>query len=170
MIRSACLGHSDIDAGDGAMTRSFSVHALSTDEVPIVFPLVNGAYPALDLKQWNDAALAFAQAENSGLLGLRGEGGYFCGLLIYRCDRNPWHEPRMAVDLFVALDLIEGATAVGALLAAAEAKANALACLTVQIRVDDRHAALPELVRKAGYAPAAELLTKAMVSGEILLN
>jgi hypothetical protein len=154
------------------MARSFSIHALSADEVPVVFPLVNGAYPALDLKQWNDAARPFAQApaEACGLLGLRGEGGYFCGLLIYRCERHPWHEPRMGVDLFVALDLIDEGPAVAALLGAAEAKANALACLTVQIRVDDRHTALAKHVRDAGYSPSAELLTKAIVPAEVLLN
>lgn len=154
------------------MTRSYSIHALLPDEAAIVFPLVNGAYPSVDLKQWNDFVRIFTQAspEESGLLGLRGEGGYFCGLLIYRCNRNPWHEPRMAVDLFVAFDLVESGAAVGALLAAAEAEANALACLTVEIRVDERHKSLAGIVNKAGYALAAELLTKAIVPAEVLLN
>lgn len=154
------------------MTQSYSIHALSPNEVPIVFPLVGAAYPMLDLKQWNDVARAFARghAGECGLLGLRSEGGYFCGLLIYRCDRNPWHEPRMAVDLFVALDLIESRAAVAALLEATEAKANALACLTVQIHIDHCQAALSRHVRQAGYSRTAELLTKAIVPAEVLLN
>ena len=144
------------------MTRSYSVEPLSPDEVTIVYPLVAAVYPVAGVQQWQRYARALTAAppERSGVLALRGEAGYFCGVLVYRNDQEPWHEPRLNVDLFVALDLIDARAATDALLGAAEAKAAALACTTVQIHATRGLEPLVEQIRRAGYAPAGQLMTK----------
>ncbi len=127
----------------------------------MAYPLVLAAHPAVELQQWLRYVRALTELppECSGVLGLRGDGGYFCGLLIYRNDREPWHDPRLSVELFVAIDLVNVRAVTDALLAAAEAKAAALACTVVQIRIEHG----PKLVariRQAGYRPAAGLMAK----------
>jgi len=66
---------------------------------------------------------------------------------------------RVSVELFVALDVIDPPTAIDALIAEAEARAAALACLTVQVCID-RDSDLASRIRKAGYRPVRALMTK----------
>jgi hypothetical protein len=140
---------------------AYEIELLSPDRALIAYPLVLAGHPEVELEQWLRYVRALTEQppERSGVLGLRGDAGYFCGLLIYRNDREPWHEPRLSVELFVAVDLVNVRAVTDALLAAAEAKAAALACAVLQIRIEHG----PDLVkriRQAGYRPAAELMTK----------
>lgn len=145
------------------MPAVYQVGVLSPEHAAIVYPLVLAAFPTVELGQWRNYARTVMEAppDRVGILGLRNGAGYFCGLLIYRNEREPWHEPRLSIDLFLALDLIEVETAIDALLTAAEAKAIALGCVAVQIRLEHK----PDVrgrVRRAGYRTAAELMTKAV--------
>jgi len=145
------------------MARNYRVEALAPDQVLIAYPLVTAAFPAVGVRQWQDyaAGMAAAAAE-SGVLGLRSAAGYFCGLLIYRNDRGPWHEPRLDVDLFVALDLIDTRTATTALIGAAEDKAAALGCTRVFVRLDGGPDSIRTQLRGAGYRPADGVVAKSL--------
>jgi len=141
--------------------RTFRIEPLSPDLLSIMYPVVAAAYPTVRLESWQSYAgtIIASPPDRCGLLGLRGDDGYFCGLLIYRNGREPWREPRLAVDLFIALDLVNPEAATNALLAAAEMKAVALACEAVEINVEhglniDQH------LKRAGYRSTAELMTK----------
>lgn len=144
------------------MARIYRVEALAPDQVLIAYPLVTAAFPAVGVQQWQDYAadMAAAAAAESGVLGLRSAAGYFCGLLIYRNDRGPWHEPRLDVDLFVALDLIDTRTATAALIGAAEDKAAVLGCTTVFVRLDGGPDSIRTQLRGAGYRPADGVVAK----------
>ena len=67
--------------------------------------------------------------------------------------------PRLSIELFVALDVIDAWTAIDALIAAAEARAATLACTAVQIRIE-RGSELVSRIWQAGYRPIGELMTK----------
>jgi hypothetical protein len=140
---------------------AYGVERLSPKLAVIAYPVVAAAYPALGFERWRRYARTAAASppERSGLLGLRTDSGYYCGLLIYRNDREPWHEPRLSVELFIALDIIDARIAIDALIAATEAKAVALACPTVQVRIE-RASELISRVRQAGYRPVGEIMTK----------
>jgi hypothetical protein len=142
---------------------TYGVERLSPELAMIAYPVVAAAYPAVGFEQWRRYARTAAAAPpgRSGLLGLRADSRYYCGLLIYRNDREPWHEPRLSVELFVALDIINARTAIDALIAAAEARAIALSCPTIQVRVE-RPSELVSRIREAGYQPAGVLMTKEM--------
>lgn len=144
---------------------TYGVERLSAEHAVIAYPVVAAAYPAVSLERWQHYAVSAAAAppERSGILGLRIDAGYFCGILIYRNDREPWHEPRLSVELFVALDVIDVRTAIDALIAAAEAKAAALACPTIQVRIE-QPSELASRIRQAGYRPVGELMTKEISS------
>ena len=139
----------------------YRIELLSPELAVIAYPVVAAAYPAVGFERWQGYARTAAAAppELSGVLGLRADAGYFCGLLVYRNDREPWHKPRLSVELFVALDVIDERTAIDALIAAAEAKAAALACPTVQVRIE-RASDLVNRIRQAGYRPVGELMAK----------
>ena len=140
---------------------TYQVELLSPELAVIAYPVVAAAYPTVAVEQWRGYAgsVAAAPPEQSGLLGLCSDSGYYCGLLVYRNDRGPWHEPRLSVELFVALDMIDPRTAINALIAAAEARAAALSCLTVQV-CTDRDSDMASRIRKAGYRPVRALMTK----------
>jgi hypothetical protein len=144
------------------MVQFYRVEPLPADQVMIAYPLVTAAFPAVGLQQWQDYAggLAGASPAESGVLALRNDAGYFCGLIIYRNDRGPWHEPRLNVDLFVALDLIDAGTATAALIEAAEAKAADLGCTAVFIRLDGGLESIRAQLRAAGYRPTDGVVAK----------
>lgn len=144
------------------MAQFYRVEALSADQVMVAYPLVAATFPAVGVQQWQDYAGALAEAppNESGVLALRSGAGYFCGLLIYRNDRGPWHEPRLDVDLFMALDLIDTRTATAALIKAAEAKAAALGCTTVFMRLDGGPDSIRTQLRVAGYVPTDGVVAK----------
>ena len=143
------------------MSRSFNILPLGAPQIPIVFPLVNAAYPDIDMDRWQQFAGALIEAPQlSGALGLQGEGGYFSGVLIYRISRDLRTGLYLAVDLFVALDLVDGRAAVEALMSTAEARAAELDCASVQLRIDSSHKSLVQHAKRTGYATAAELLSK----------
>jgi len=76
---------------------TYGVELLSPELAVIAYPVVAAAYPTVGFEQWRGYAgtVAAAPPERSGLLGLRSDSGYYCGLLVYRNDREPWHEPRL---------------------------------------------------------------------------
>lgn len=147
------------------MARAYDLKPLSPDNASIAYPVISAAYPAVELQQWLQYVRALTELppNKSGILGLRSDAGYFCGLLIYRNDREPWHEPRLSVELFVAIDLVNVRAATDALLAAAEAKAAALACTAVQIRIEDGQE-LARRIGRAGYRQTAALMTKSIAA------
>ncbi len=143
------------------MAQAYRVEPLSPDRARIAYPVVAALYPTLGQESWQRYARTLTESpqDQTGALGLSTEAGYFCGLLIFRNDREPWHEPRLTVDLFVAIDVTAVHAATLALLAAAEAKAAALACTVVQIRIE-QGPDLVQRIRQAGYRPAGEMMAK----------
>jgi hypothetical protein len=146
-----------------AMARFFTSFALSPDQIALAFPLIHAAVPVVDLRTWQNFMQASVDASGQatvGALGLRHEGGYVCGLIVYRKQQDLRHGATLVVDLFVALDLVSDAPAANALLHAAEAKARDLGCAAVQIRLNADWQSLAQHVRGHGYDTEAQLLGK----------
>jgi GNAT superfamily N-acetyltransferase len=123
---------------NAAMARSFTTFAVAGEDVAVVFPLVHAAVPEIDLGRWRHFArhlLEESAATLRGAIGLRNAAGYVCGLLTYRAERDLRHGLVLTVDLFTALDLVNGDQATRALLQAAEAKARELGCAATHIRL-----------------------------------
>jgi len=144
------------------MGRIFTVEPLPKEQALVAYPLIVAVFPAVGIQQWWTYVNSLTEAppNKSGVLALRSEVGYFCGLLIYRNDRAPWHEPRLDVDLFLTLDLIDSSSANNAMLKAAEEKAIVLACSTIFIRLDGGSESMRIQLRQAGYTPTDGVVTK----------
>jgi len=146
------------------MTKSFVSFALTADHVAVVFPLVQTALPGMTLEAWRRFARCLVDGSAGplarGALGLRNAAGYVCGLLIFRVDHDLRHGKVLAVDLFIALDLLNEEEAGSALLQAVEAKARELQCTATHIRLDAGQKSLPRRLLRSGHCKEAELFCK----------
>lgn len=145
------------------MTRSFTTFALPLDLVSVAFPLVSAAIPTVDLATWRSFVQPMVNAEptgSEGVIGLRNEAGYLCGLMVYRVDRDLKSGAMLAIDLLVALDLVNEMAAGHALLQAAEAKALELRCSGIHIRLGSEQKALIRCLDAGGYRSSANLYRK----------
>lgn len=146
------------------MTKSFASFALTADQIGVVFPLVQTAIPEIDLDRWRNFVRPLVEGSapsvSCGAIGLRNGAGYICGLLIFRADHDLRHGKVLAVDLFVALDLLSEEEAADALLQAAEAKARELHCAATHIRLDATQRSLPRRLADAGHRKRADVFCK----------
>jgi GNAT superfamily N-acetyltransferase len=148
-----------------AMARSFDTFELSLDQIPVAFPLVNAALPAVDFETWRNFALPLINSScpsSSGITALRNEAGYLCGLMVYRKERSLEHGATLAVNLFVALELANRGAAIRALLLAADTTARELGCNTTHIRIGAAHTTLAQHIQAGGYRPDAQVLCKSV--------
>src|SRR5450432_2353548 len=128
----------------------FHVAALSDDQVPQAFPLIQATWPGADLTAWQSFVQFFNDrtvAGDAGVLAVRDPAGSICGVLAYRLDRDLQAGPMLAVQLFTAVDLMNSRRTVLALLDAAEARASELGCQGVQIRLYSDQSGLASRLR-----------------------
>jgi hypothetical protein len=145
------------------MSVSFNVAALSGDQVPLAFPLIQATWPSADLASWQSFVEFFNDqigAKRSGVLALRDPAGSICGVLAYRLSRDLQAGPILAVHLFTAVDLQNSLRTVRALLDAANMEALKLGCTGVQIRLRNDQTKLASRLRSLGMVPEASLLSK----------
>ena len=145
------------------MSIPFDTVALSGDQVPQALPLVQAAWPSVDLATWQRFVQFFsgrAAMGESGVLALRDPAGYLCGILAYRLDWDLRAGPMLAVDLFAAIDLANSMRTVRALLDAAKARASELGCAGVQVRLCNEQAGLASHLRSLGLSSHAGLFWK----------
>lgn len=145
------------------MVRSFSFSGLSVEDIGPAFPLVNAEHPGIDATTWRSFALPLVDAPASslqGICGMRNEAGYLCGLMVYRVASDLHHGPLLAVDLLVAVDLVNQGAAALALLHGAEEKAHELDCQALRIQVGVQRKALARTVKAAGFCAEAQSFCK----------
>jgi hypothetical protein len=145
------------------MAGSFTTTALTPDEIGPAFTLVLLAAPGVDLAAWRTFARPLVDSpapHSSGAIGVRNEGGYLCGLLVYRTERDLRLGTVLTVDLFTALDVINEDAATRALLEAAEEKARELHCAGTHIRIDASQVSLARRFAEAGHRAQAKLFCK----------
>jgi hypothetical protein len=145
------------------MARSFTSFALTRDDIGAVYPLVHTTVPEVDLARWQSFARRLVDQEapaSGGAVGLRNAAGYVCGLFAFRVGRDLRHGSVLAIDLFIALDLVSEDEATQALLHAAEAKARELKCLATHIRVDATQKSIAERIAATGHHREGTLFCK----------
>jgi hypothetical protein len=145
------------------MSASFRVAALSDDQVPQAFPLIQATWPGADLPAWQSFVRFFndrATAGSAGVLAVRDPAGSICGVLAYRLDRDLRVGFVLAVQLFTAVDLVNSPRTVHALLDAAEGRACELNCHRVQIRLYSDQSGLASRLRALGLSSEGGLFSK----------
>jgi hypothetical protein len=147
------------------MSLSFRVAALSDDQVPQAFPLIQATWPGADLIAWRSFVEFFndrTTAGYAGVLAVRDPAGSICGILAYRLDRDLRVGRLLFVQLFTAVDLINSPRTVRALLDAAEERACELSCERIQIRLYSDQRGLASRLRALGLSSEGGLLWKSV--------
>lgn len=146
----------------------FIIEVLSRDQVRSLYPLVREAVPSLTLPTW----LRFARqltgtrrASQCGIVAARREGRLFpCGLFCYRVEEDLKLGKVLIADHFVAVDLLDPASVLAALVEELDSLAKRMGCHAVRSLV---HGGTPHIeggLCAAGHEPEdASLLLKKLL-------
>jgi len=143
--------------------RSVAVRRLDRKEIDAAYPLARMLAPALDLSAWQrfaGAILDGAPTEERGILAAIGEGGYLCGLLIYRVVHDLRHGRALTADHVLALDIVDRKPVAAALLAALEDLSESLGCDALHTGFDTPQESLKAVWEGAGHQIERTLLCK----------
>ncbi len=146
----------------------FIIEVLSRDQIRSVYPLVREAFPTLDLYTWLRFSRQLTGLRRSGQCGIvaaRREGRAFpCGLFCYRVESDLKLGKVLIADHFVAVDLLEPAAVLAALVEELDGLAKRHGCQAVRSLV---HGGAPDVeggLVAAGHQPeGASLLLKKLL-------
>jgi hypothetical protein len=152
----------------GCVMVDFIIEVLSRDQIRSVYPLVREAVPTLDLSTWLRFARQLTGPRRLGQCGIvvaRREGRLFpCGLFCYRVENDLKLGKVLVADHFVAVDLLEPAAVLAALVEELDNLGKRLGCRAVRSLV---HGGAPDLeggLYAAGHRPdGASLLLKKLL-------
>jgi len=104
------------------VARQFIVKSLGPESVDKAFAVARSVDFTLTLDQWRDYALGLIKCgvPTSGVLGIENRAGTIQGLCGYRIESSLGHSDICSVDYLVALDLVDEAAVMAALLKALE--------------------------------------------------
>jgi hypothetical protein len=155
-----------VQALGGRVMADFSIEMLSRDRIRAVYPLVREAVATLDLTTWLRFARQLTSTRRAGQCGIvavRREGrAYPCGLFCYRVEDDLKLGRVLIADHFVAVDLLDPAAVLVALVEELDGLAKRLGCLAVRSLVHGGARDLELGLHAAGHRPdgAALLLKK----------
>lgn len=146
----------------------FIIEVLSRDQIRAVYPLVREAFPTLDLSGWLRFARQLTGSRRGGQCGIvaaRRESRVFpCGLFCYRVEHDLKLGRVLVADHFVAVDLLDPASVLAALVEELDGLAKRLGCQAVRSLV---HGGTPDVedgLQAAGHEPdGAALLLKRLL-------
>jgi hypothetical protein len=162
--------HPDVSQGGAVgqgrrVMADFIIEVLSREQIHAVYPLVREAVPMLDLSTWLRFARQLTGArrkEQCGIIAARREGRTFpSGLFCYRVADDLNLGKVLIADHFVAVDLLDPAAVLAALVEELDGLAKRLGCQAVRSLV---HGGAPDVedgLYAAGHRPEpASLLLK----------
>ena len=143
------------------------VAPLAPDQIRPAWPLVRVGNPGLSLAQWLRFARRTIRPAGSGkprphgvMVARRRGRPLLCGLVCYQRVRDIACGEVLNAGHYIALDIIDPAPVLDALVGAVEALAVELGCSAVRSMVCDNQVALSATLRTGGHAPLAALMTK----------
>jgi hypothetical protein len=150
--------------GDARPETDFVVEPLSKGQVRAVYPLVRHAGLGIDLKSWLRYARPLAGAPlgaRRGAIVVRRTGQKLpCGLFCYARETDLVHGNVLKAEHFVALDIVNPADVMAALLHGLDVLSTRLGCRTVRSVVNAGEVDLFESLRRAGHTTDATVLCK----------
>jgi len=151
---------------EGAMT-VFTCGNLLPDHAATVFPLMREAVPGLELKNWLRFARRVTAPRRAGQCGImvvqRSARPLPCGLFIYRRQEDLTHGPILVAEHFVALDLLDPAPAMRALVEELDRLAKQLSCTAIRAVVLGETSLVASGLREAGHRHEGATLWKQLL-------
>jgi hypothetical protein len=148
------------------MRRSLDATNLGATDIEPAFALIQALHPSLTLDNWRGFATPLVDREplaHSGLVGVRNEAGYLCGLFVYRVEADLAHERAFLVDVIAALDVVDAKSVIRSMMEAVQATAQRFGCGIARIRVNRNQSGLGLYLRKTGLEVEGEFLSMPMV-------
>ncbi|MDE2005653.1 MAG: hypothetical protein KGI51_03725 [Rhodospirillales bacterium] len=131
-----------------------AVAPLQAVEIDLAYPLARQAVPGLSWADWRRharAALAAAPRGRGGIMAARREGrAHPGGLVCWRRESELGGGAVLVASHFVALDILDPAPVLAALVAAVEREAAALGCRAVRARIAADCDAVGRVLAEAG--------------------
>jgi hypothetical protein len=145
----------------------FTCHNLYPGEAATVFPLMREAVPGLELKTW----LGFARRVNNpkrtaqcGIIVVQRRARPMpCGLFVYRRENDLAHGPTLVAEHIVALDLLDPAPVMRALIEQLDRLAKELGCSAIRTMVLGDASLIATGLRDAGHRPEGATLWKQLL-------
>jgi hypothetical protein len=144
------------------MARSFAAAPLTAEDVNPAFALVRAWYPSVSLETWRDFAQTLAgetASPRSGIIGIRNEAGYLCGLFVYRVEVDLERGRVLVIDPVAALDFINVKAVAQAMIDTAKATAARQTCSATCFRIPDEQAWFASYLQKSGHRIEAQVLS-----------
>ena len=144
------------------MERKLSVASLSPVDVDPAFALIRALHSDLTLDHWRSFATHSNERvwpRHSGMVGIRNERGYLCGLFVYHVEPSLKFGRAFVVDVLAALDIIDVEPVMRMILATTRSTASQLQCGITQIRLSKQQAALAHYLTSGGFQSDGEVLS-----------
>jgi hypothetical protein len=150
-----------------AAMSELTCHNLLPGEAAAVFPLMREAVPGLELKTW----LRFARRVNNPkraaqcgiIVAQRRARPMPCGLFVYHCEDDLAHGPTLVAEHLVALDLLDPAPVMRALIDELDRLAKQLGCSAIRAMVLGDASLIATGLREAGHLPEGSTLWKQLL-------
>lgn len=146
-----------------------TVESLRPDQIHAVYPLIREAVPNLTVADWVRFARTLTGSRRAGQTGIvaarRTGRDYPCGLFCYRVDQDLERGRVLIAEHFVAVDLLDPAAVLAALVAELDALGVRLGCTAVRSVVHGAEPAVSGGLTAAGHAPEGMLLLKPLLAG-----
>lgn len=149
------------------MRRSLDATNLGAADIEPAFALMQALRPSLTLDVWRGFAVPLVDRKRlarNGLVGVRNEAGYLCGLFVYRVEPDLTHERAFCVDVIVALDIVDARSVLRAMMDAVRSTAHRLGCGIARVRIDRNQAGVGAYLRRSGLEVEGELLSMPLTS------
>jgi hypothetical protein len=133
-----------------AVARQFIAKSLGPESVDKAFAVVRSADFTLTLDQWRDYALGLIKraVPTSGVLSIENRAGTIQGLCGYRTESSLGHSAICSVDYLVALDLVDEAPVLAALLKALENMARRQGATALRLDLPDGARTTEQLLQR----------------------
>jgi len=145
----------------------FTCHNLAPGEAATVFPLMREAVPALELKTWLRFARRVNHPRRAAQCGIivvqRRARPMPCGVFVYRREDDLVHGPTLVAEHIVALDLLDPAPVMRALVEELERLAHKLDCSAIRAMVLGQESLVATGLREAGHRPEGATLWKRLL-------
>jgi hypothetical protein len=149
------------------MRRTLDAANLSVAEIEPAFALIQALHRGQTLDNWRAFASPLVDQKplaHCGLVGIRNEAGYLCGLFVYHVEADLAHKRAFIVDVIAALDIVGAQYVIFAMMEAAQARAEHLGCGITRVRVTRDQTAIAVYLRKNGFKLEGQLLSIANVA------
>ena len=142
----------------------FTCHHLLPGEAATLFPLMREAVPGLELKTWLRFTRRIDTPRRAAQCGIivvqRRARPMPCGLFVYHREEDLTHGPTLVAEHLVALDLLDPAPVIRALIGELDRLAKELGCSAIRALVLGQESLVATELREAGHRPEGATLWK----------